>query len=53
MKRYLTSQQTDPTKQAVELVFSQNKKKHIWPPTYFNNVENHKHLGPVLEIIST
>ena len=44
----------DPNKQAVELVFSQKKKRQIHPPIYFNDVEvkkveNHKHLELVLD----
>ena len=44
----------DPNKQAIELVFSQKKKRQIHPLIYFNNVkvkkiEIQKHLGLVLD----
>ena len=40
----------DPTKQAVEILFSQKLKSVEHPPIYFNNIEvkrvtDHKHLG--------
>ena len=43
-----------PSKPAVELVFSQKKKRQIHLHIYLNNVEvkigeNHKHLGLVLD----
>ena len=44
----------DPTKQAVEITFSQKKVKPCHPPLYFNGslvkiVSNHKHLGLILD----
>ena len=44
----------DPSKQAVELLFSQRKVKPNHPPLFFNNTEVHstdkqKHLGLVLD----
>ena len=44
----------DPSKQAVELLFSQRKVKPNHPPLFFNNTEvhstdKHKHLGIVLD----
>jgi hypothetical protein len=44
----------DPSKQAIEMLFSQKKKKTVHPHLYFNNqivrnVTDHKHLGLVLD----
>ena len=44
----------DPTKQAVEVLFSQKKKEIHHPPLYFNGavvirVNSHKHLGITLD----
>ena len=44
----------DPTKQAVELLFSHKIKSPIHPPLYFNDIEvkrenEHKHLGLILD----
>ena len=44
----------DPTKQAVEILFSQKRNSPSHPPIYFNNIEvkkvnDHKHLGLVLD----
>ena len=44
----------DPTKQAVEVLFSQKNNEIYHPPLYFNNsvvlrVDSHKHLGLTLD----
>jgi len=44
----------DPSKQAVEVLFSQKKKKVYHPPLYFNDTiviraDSHKHLGLILD----
>ena len=44
----------DPSKQAIELIFSQKKIKIAHPPLYFNDiqvksVDYHKHLGLTLD----
>ena len=44
----------DPTKQAVEILFSQKKQTQVHPPLYFNGIEvkrvsDHKHLGLILD----
>ena len=45
----------DPSKQAVEVLFSQKKKEVYHPPIYFNGVvvtrvDSHKHLGIILRL---
>ena len=44
----------DPTKQAVEILFSQKLKNVEHPPIYFNDIEvkrvtDHKHLGLIFD----
>ena len=44
----------EPTKQAVEVLFSQHKRDTNHPPLFFNGamvlkVDAHKHLGPTLD----
>ena len=44
----------DPNKQAVEIIFTQKRKKAIHPPLFFNGsivkaVTHHKHLGLILD----
>ena len=44
----------DPSKQAVEILFTQKQKRPVHPPLYFNGIEiksvsDHKHLGLTLD----
>ena len=44
----------EPTKQAIEILFSQKRNNFIHPPIYFNNSlvsrkDSHKHLGLILD----